>query len=164
MSHEQQDNTPGLRTVASTQGLGMLSNTILPPTQDIFMCGMPSTPIPQGFSFIFVNASQRRSAALPSDVSPAALEKSLSGLNLGLHSVEDRDEYPLYFSLPDCRCQNWSSALGFHVVDVVPIGIMDSTFKPSSGSVQVGFARLCWLQVAALAQPSLYLIVLACQP
>ena len=66
---------------------------------------------------------------LPSDVSPVALDISFSALNLGLHCVEDIDEP----SSLDCQCQN--SALGSHVLDVVPIGVIESALVPSSGSV-----------------------------
>ena len=109
----------------------MLSSIILPLPLGNLRSGMPHSPVPQGFSSML---HSRGSGALPSDVSPVALDMSLSGLNLGLQCVEDIEELPLYSSLLDCRCQTWSSASGLHVLDVVPIGIMESILKSSSGS------------------------------
>ena len=43
-------------------------------------------------------------AVLPSDVSPATLDRSFSALSLGFHSVEDIDELNPEFSSLGCRC------------------------------------------------------------
>ena len=86
-------------------------------------------------------------AVLASDVSLAALEKHFSALSLGCHLPREADECVHSSSLPDCLGKNCSSVLGFQVLDVDPIGINGSVCLSSSGSVYVGLARFCWLQV-----------------
>ena len=84
---------------------------------------------------------RRCAALLASEVSPAALEKFFSCLNLGLHCPDDEEKCdhsgPLSF-----LCQKLPSFFGSYVFDVDPIGSDESVIRSSSGSVYVGFARL----------------------
>ena len=120
-------NTPGLRT---RQHLGRrLAFQYNPLALNTQCLGCLARPSLTGSPSLSSMLPSRCGAALPSEVSPATLDKSLFGLSLGLHCVEDCDELSLYPSLPDCPCQNLSSDFGFHIFDVVPTGIVESTLN-----------------------------------
>ena len=83
----------------------------------------------------------RWATVLASEVSPAALEKYFSCLNLGLQCPDDEDECDQSWPL-SLLFQNLPSFLGSYVFDVDPSGNDESVVLSSSGSVRVGFARL----------------------
>ena len=75
-----------------------------------------------------------RGAVLPSEVSPAALDKSFSARSLGLHCVEV-DELDPGSSPVALLNQNLLCARRFHVLDVEPLGSAGSAPLSSPGSV-----------------------------
>ena len=77
---------------------------------------------------------RRLAAALASEVSPAALEKCLSCLHLGLHYPDDEDERDQSWSL-SFLLQKLPSFLASEVFEVDPSGNDGSAVLSSSGSV-----------------------------